>query len=118
MTPPVQRLAPGVLLLTGGAVDALLYAVQVAQRARQRNNLPPSHALAELASAAGQTDARRVEPLEDEMEMIATEEAARMLECSSRQARRLAPRLGGRRVGGRWLLDRRAVVEHIEGRTP
>jgi hypothetical protein len=28
---------------------------------------------------------------------------------------RIAPRLGGRMVGGRWLLDRRAVEEHRDG---
>ncbi|MFX1757245.1 helix-turn-helix domain-containing protein [Rhodococcus sp. As11] len=115
MTPPVQRLAPGVLLLTGDAVQALAYAVQVAQRARQRNGLPPSRALAALASAAGQQDTEPASALETEPEWITTEEAARMLGISDRQARRLAPRLGGRLTGGRWLLDRRAVTEHQEG---
>lgn len=117
MTPPVQRLAPGVLLLTGDAVQALAYAVTVAQRARARNGLPPSRALVALASAAGQQDTQQAPALEDDTELITTEEAARMLNISNRQARRLAPALGGRLTGGRWLLDRRAVTEHQEGQT-
>ena len=38
-----------------------------------------------------------------------------MLGKSRRQVQRIANRLGGRLIGGRWLLDRRAVEEHIEG---
>lgn len=120
MTPPVQRLAPGVLLLTGDAVDALAYAVQVAQRARRRNGLPASRALTALALAAtGHADNETHPPEHSEphttTEWITTEEAARMLGCSNRQARRLAPTLGGQLTGGRWLLDRQAVTEHREG---
>lgn len=116
-TPPIQRLAPGVLLLTGDAVQAVAYAVTVAQRARQRNGLPPSRGLAALLAATGQPDTRPAPTLETEPEWITTEEAARMLNISNRQARRLAPALGGRLTGGRWLLDRRAVTEHQEGQT-
>jgi len=119
MTPPVQRLADGVILLTGDAVAALAYAVHVAQRARHRNGLPPSRALAALAAATapGQPDTPTSPDLDTDRDEITTEEAARMLHCSNRQARRLAPQLGGRLIAGRWLLDRRAVTEHIEGRT-
>lgn len=115
-TPPIQRLAPKVLLLTGDAVDALAYAATVAQRARQRNGLPASRALAALLTAAGQQDTPETPALETEPEWITTEEAARMLGVSNRQARRLAPALGGRLTGGRWLLDRRAVEEHTQGK--
>lgn len=114
-TPLIQRLAPDVLLLTGDAVHALAYAVHVAQRARARNGLPPSRALAALASAAGQQDTQPAPQPDTEPEWITTEEAAQMLGISNRQARRLAPALGGRLTGGRWLLDHRAVTEHQEG---
>jgi len=30
--------------------------------------------------------------------------------------RRLAPRLGGKKIAGRWLLDEEALVELIKGR--
>lgn len=121
MMPPIQRLAPGVLLLTGDAVDALAYVVAVAQRVRRHNGLPDSRALAALAAAAtGQPDSD--DPHGDDprdpttTEWITTKEAAQMLECSDRQTRRLAPGLGGRLTGGRWLIDRHAVTEHLEGR--
>ena len=114
------RLPAGSVLLTGSALDAARYAVDVAQRARARNGLPPSTALARLAAAlspAGQTDNPN-EPT-GEADDMTTEEAARLLGCSPRQARRLAPALGGRLTGGRWLLDRVAVAEHTEeGSTP
>lgn len=115
MTPPIQRLAPDVLLLTGDAIGALAYAVAVTQRARARNGLPTSRALAALASAAGQADTQSAPELDTDEELITTEEAAQMLGISNRQARRRAPQLGGRLTGGRWLLDRRAVLEHQEG---
>ncbi len=120
MTPPVQRLAPGVVLLTGDAVDALAYAVAVTQRARQRNGLPPSRALTALAMAATGHADNNIQPQEHDEphDLMTTEEAAHMLGCSNRQARRLAPQLGGRLTGGRWLLDRQAVTEHQEGTQP
>ncbi|WP_138999463.1 helix-turn-helix domain-containing protein [Rhodococcus zopfii] len=117
MSEPIQRLAPGVVLLTGDAVDALAYCVKVTQRARHRNGLPHNRTLEELAAAAGHTDIDTTTELEAEPEYITTEEAAEMLHCSNRQARRLAPKLGGRLTGGRWLLDRHAVTDHLQGRT-
>ena len=103
----VYRLPAGALLLTGTALEACRYAVAVAQRARARNGLPPSTQLAQLGealAAAGQTDSPA--------------EPAGLLGCSERKARRLAPQLGGRLTGGRWLLDRVAVTEHLEGVNP
>ncbi|MFC9833186.1 hypothetical protein ACFVKB_05070 [Rhodococcus sp. NPDC127530] len=120
--PPVQRLAPDVLLLTGSAVEALRYAVVVAVTSRHRNGLRvPAH-LAELAAEladSGQSDGKALGNSNTgtrTTEWITTEEAARMLNCSNRQARRLAPQLDGRLSGGRWVLDRQAVQDHIDGR--
>lgn len=113
----VHRITDGVLL-TGSALDAARYCVEVAQRARARNGLPRSVALARLADAlspAGHADTPHEAP--GEHDDMTTDEAARLLGCTARQARRLAPVLGGRLVGGRWLLDRQAVAEHLEGRT-
>jgi len=39
-----------------------------------------------------------------------------MLERSRRQTRRIAAKLGGRIIAGRWMLDRTAICEHLEGR--
>lgn len=114
----VYRLPPGAVLLTGPALDACRYAVAVAQRARARNALPPSRQLAQLAealAAAGHTDA--VEDADVQPDAMTTTEAAAQLGCSERTARRMAPQLGGRLTAGRWLLDRVAVAEHLEGTT-
>lgn len=115
----IASIPAGSVLLTGQSVEACRYAVDVAQRSRARNGLPPSTALAQLAgalSAAGQAD--MPEEPEGQPDNVTTTEAAALLGCSERQARRLAPALGGRLTGGRWLLDRVAVAEHIEGGTP
>lgn len=115
------RLPPGAVLLDGRHVDALRYCVDVARRARRRTGLPPVAAVDALAALvapvadAGQADSDPgplVEP-----EGMTTTEAAALLGVSDRTARRMAPRLGGRRIGGHWLVDRLAVTEHLEGMT-
>ncbi|MGX9788596.1 hypothetical protein [Mycobacterium sp. MMS18-G62] len=45
------------------------------------------------------------------------EEAAQAMGRSPRQTRRLGPRLGGKLVAGRWLVDSEAVQEHLKGKT-
>lgn len=113
----LMRITDG-LLLTGRALELAGYAVKLAQRFRARNALPPLAALDQLATALaapGQPDTP-AEPVGDP-ETVTTDQAAELLNCSTRQARRLAPALGGRLVGGRWLLDRQAVTEHLEGMT-
>lgn len=112
------RLPPGAVLLDGDDLEVVAYAVSVTQAARRRNGLPPSHRLAALAlllAARGQEDSP-AEPVGD-ADYMDTNEAATLLGCSPRTARRLAPKLGGRMVAGRLLLDRVAVTEHLEGRT-
>lgn len=122
---PVQRLAPGVVLLTGAGVDAARYAAAVAIRARHRNGMSASRDLERLynattMSATGQTDLEPSLDADDDgvTEWATTEEAATLLGCSARHARRLAPRLGGRRAGRGWLIDRQALTEHQKGATP
>ena len=110
------------VLLSGSAIDAVLYAVDVAQRARSRNGLPPSTMLAALREALSPTGQADIlpEPAEEcgSRDRVPSAEAAQLLRCSPRQARRLAPTLGGERVGGRWVIDRQAITEHMEGRGP
>ena len=122
----VHRITDGVLL-TGGALDAARYCVEVAQRARARNGLPPSVTIARLAAAlapTGQGDApddvgeqSGSGPVSALQEVVGTREAAGLLGCSPRQARRLAPLLGGRLIGGRLALDRQSILDHLEGKT-
>ncbi len=108
------------LLLTGNDIAIVAYAVRLAQESRKRNGLPRARALDDLAaavtaltSATGQSD--MPDASGGDTDYVDIETAAGLLGCSTRQARRLAPRLGGRLVGGRWLVDRLAVAEHIEG---
>ncbi len=116
----------GVVVVHGTAARTLCEAVLIAERARRSSGLPLSHDYAVLAaelhavSAYGQSDVRDKPDLDsvDVQPTVPIEQAARELNCSRRQARRLAPALGGKLVGGRWLIDKRALDEHIEGRTP
>lgn len=100
-------------------VPVVRQAVNLAQRYRKANGLPELRSLARIAaelSVAGHADSPE-EPLGD-ADFMTTSEAAELLGCSRRTAARLAPKLGGRRTSsGPWLLDRLAVIEHIEGRT-
>ncbi|MBJ8344830.1 hypothetical protein [Antrihabitans sp. YC2-6] len=104
------------IVLQGAAVEAVREAVMLAQRRRRRERLPESRTLNSLVevlnmSAAGQSDIGT--GMEEHAgEQISIEEAATMLKLSARQVRRIAPQLGGQLVGGRWLLDRLAVLEH------
>lgn len=113
--PPIARIAPGVLIVSGPALDAIRYAATVATRSRARNGLPPSSALTALLAATGQSDETPT-PAEHDMphDVLTTAQAAQALGVSERTARRLAPALGGRLIAGRWALDARAVTEHLE----
>lgn len=111
-------LPAGTVLLTGKTIPLVAEALKTAQRARGRNGLPPLPAWAELLhvlSRAGHEDTTD-EPTDDSG-LMTTTDAAALLGCSTRTARRLAPKLGGQLVGGRLLLDRAAVLEHHEGST-
>ena len=69
-------------------------------------------------SANGHTDVREPEEMQDypcEQPTVTVAEAAEQLGLSERQTRRRAPQLGGRRIGGVWLLDQTAIDEHKEG---
>jgi hypothetical protein len=126
--PPALLVVGGVVVLHGPALPALRDALLVSARTRQRNGLPVgAHhaallaAITEAMAVNGQSDGRESLPRQadshDELPTVPLAEAARRLGRSRRQTRRLAPRLGGRRIAGRWLLDDLAIREHLEGRT-
>ncbi|WMM73012.1 helix-turn-helix domain-containing protein [Rhodococcus pyridinivorans] len=109
----------GAILLTGDSITALRYALRVAIAARHRNGYPVPAELAGLAAAVaepGRTDTEPKRAQHTSEELIDIQEAANMLGCSHRQARRLAPHLDGRLHAGRWLIPRAAVTEHLKGR--
>ena len=103
-------------------------AVLIADAARRRNGLPHSTkyiALAEaFTTALSMSDNRHSDVddlanLQDYPQTITTvtiAEAAKQLGLCERQTLRYAPQLGGRKIGGRWLLDQGAIDEHLEGK--
>ena len=108
------------VLLSGREIEAVGYAIRVAQRDRARNGLPRSRDLDRLAAAVAQAAGGQPdnpEQVEVQADYISCSEAASILGCSERSVRRWAPGLGGQLVGGRWLVDRQAVVEHAAGQT-
>lgn len=107
------------VLLTGSAIQAAAYAVDVARTSRAASSRPPSPALEHLASVLAPQCPRgdlSSRPGEND-ELMTTESVAEMLGVTTRQVRRLASRLDARNVGGRWLYPRSSVTEHLEGRT-
>ncbi|MGV0718541.1 hypothetical protein ABQE93_24355 [Mycolicibacterium sp. XJ662] len=92
-------------------------------RSRRVNGLPEgdmhrelAEALAKAMTVDGHSDVR--EPIEDHavvMPTVPLDQAATRLVLSPRQTRRLAPKLGGKKIGGRWFLDEEAINEHLQG---
>ena len=121
--PPGLVVAGPVLVLHGEWLDVTLHAIAAAQRRRSHNGLPPGRALTMLAQAvasaqrpSGQTDTANATNAHDGVEpTVSVTEAATRLGVCERTIRRKAPRLGGKKIRGRWLLDDDAV-HHEEGR--
>jgi len=111
------------VVLTGRWLAVARQAVHGANLARNRNGLPASadyaalaDALAEAMSRPRQCDTDTAAPQAlSKPDELTVQEAMAVLGKSRRSVQRMAPRLGGRMVGGRWLLDRRAVEEHLDG---
>lgn len=114
-----ERLAPDVLLLTGDAIELAAAAIAMAIQYRALEGRPPHRGLQSLLAEC------RPRPQGDKLDeaaghpetarMVPSAEAAEVLGLSPRQARRLAPKLGGQLVAGRWLVDRDALLEHRQG---
>ena len=118
--PDLVRVDAGVLL-QGRLLEVARYAVETTQNHRLRNALPALPSLEWLAQALtavtanGHTDTE-AEPV-GEADYMTSEEAAQVLGSSPQTARRHAAKLGGHKSGGVWLVDRQAVLEHLEGVT-
>lgn len=115
----------GVVVLSGDALKTARACVRIAILARQRSGYTTgtyealAAQLGAAMSAAGQSDVRPsavcdAAPVQLTPDMPLAEAAAELGLCD-RQTRRLAPRLGGQKISGRWFFDRSAVREHIEG---
>ena len=115
----------GVVVLSGAALKAARDCALIAIKHRKMSGLPYQtyEALAcELVAAmaaVGQTDGRSPaisKAVAVEQPTVPLAEAAVRLDISLRQARRLAPKLGGQKIAGLWFVDETALREHIEGR--
>jgi len=112
-----------VVVLTGHAARVAAQGLLIAIRARRLSGYGIGHLdaiAAALVSASGHADGHISADADsvgvpDIPPTMPVEDAARALGLSKRQTRRLAPNLGGRLIGSRWLLDAQAVTEHIEG---
>lgn len=122
----LTRVGP-VVVLSGSALRLVLECAAIAIRHRRMSGLPfsttPYEALAcevrEAMAADSRSDVRSStvrDPVPVDEPTVPIAEAAAELGISDRQARRLAPQLGGRMIAGRWLVDELALRQHIEGR--
>lgn len=118
----ITRLPAGALLLTDKtAVDLVLYCVRTAatfdpSAARRRRLEAFHHRLSAELTEPGQSDSPRGWVRQDEF--VTATEAAELLGVTERTARRFAARgdLESLKSGGRWLISRTAIAEHLEGR--
>jgi len=113
------------VVLHGDTLRVALDAALIAVRARRLSGLPIDNyrqlALAlhtAMMATNGHMDVPETPTVATSIAPTVTvEQAAEMLGLSRRQTRRLAPRLGGRIIAGRWLLDEMCIKEHLEGKT-
>jgi hypothetical protein len=119
--------AGAAVIVTGHYLKTMQQALLIAARTRKLNGLPVSAAdktLAEALTCAmaahGQTDVLEPEVLQHYPQTPPTvplADAAKQLRLSRRHTRRLAPKLGGKKIAGvGWLLDQTAIDEHMEGK--
>ncbi|MFN3002345.1 hypothetical protein ACK12G_03705 [Mycolicibacterium wolinskyi] len=124
----LTRVGP-VVVLSGSALKLVLDAALIAVKHRRITagmpfSTTPYESLAcELRAAMaadGHADVRDCaisDPVSvDEQPTVPIADAAALLHISGRQARRLAPQLGGRKVAGSWFVEETALRQHIEGR--
>lgn len=79
-----------------------------------------THTLIRFFSACGNVSgdlsAIELRLTQDHDDPIGTEEAAAILEYTTRQVRNLAPKMGGRRTSGRWVFNRHNVIQYANQR--
>ncbi|WP_408611291.1 helix-turn-helix domain-containing protein [Lolliginicoccus lacisalsi] len=104
-------------------LDALVIACRHAIRNQTRNGITPwpelhdlHHAAITALAATGHTDTPTppaiAESSQDENPYCTTREAARILGCSPRTIRRLAPKLSAQLHAGRWLIPHEVLHQH------
>ena len=106
------------VVLTGRAIAAARYAVEVTRSVRAGAGRPPLDDLERLADVLAPRPGRDLDPEPDRQgKYMTTTQAAERLGVSPRHARRLAARLDAQLIGGRLLYPTAAVAQHHEGST-
>lgn len=115
----------GIVVLSGPALKEARDSALIAAKHRKRSGIPYQNyeALAcefgAAMAAAGHSDVRSPaisKAVAVEQPTVPVAEVADRLGLSARQASRIAPKLGGRKIAGRWFVHEAALREHIEGR--
>lgn len=113
------------VIVTGAALRPAFLSALTAIKQRRRDGLPTrvyedlACAYGAAMAAGGHADVRLPaisDPVPVEPPTVPLAEAASRLGISDRQARRLADKLGGQKIGARWFVDEMALREHIEGK--
>jgi hypothetical protein len=129
VTPPVQQW-PGVVILSGPALRDAYFLVSAGIRSAARTGYPTTRfeAIRRAIKDADLSPQRHSDVAQvsdaphcgggDEaaVDSIDTAEAAALLGCSRRSCQRKAAAGLGRRVGGRWVLDRGLVAAEAQAR--
>ncbi|UZF45371.1 hypothetical protein [Rhodococcus rhodochrous] len=116
--PSIQRLDDA-LVLTGDAVGTVRWVLSVAISARRRGGLSVPREVGQLAgllTGHGQKPTATEGFGQSRGDVIGVGELARLLGCSHRHARRIAPELG-RLEAGRWVIDRNIAEQYARSRT-
>ncbi len=128
MSRPDLFVAGGVLVLTGNMLAVVADALDKATHLRRMNGLDLTagqHALTDALrqtiptamSERGHVDFHTtpvVSPLPGTQPTLTVKQAAQRLKLCERQVRRIANRLGGRKINGQWWLDELAVTEYAQ----
>ena len=112
------------VIVSGAAARVLLDALSIAARHRAMSGMStdPYRAIAAALAGVVATDGQAVRQTPPVVQplalqpMLTVAQAAERLDCSRRTVRRIASKLGGRRVGRVWQLGPIAVDEHLRGR--
>jgi hypothetical protein len=115
-TPPRSFLLPSPLLMTPPRLAAPLLVLLEPGRREWRGVIHPELAqwITDLEALAGAAPAAA--PVA-EVRWMTVADAGPLLGLSPRQVTALAPKLGGRKVGKRWLLEQSAVLDEAAARS-
>ncbi|MGB3697858.1 MAG: hypothetical protein WBA05_10545 [Gordonia sp. (in: high G+C Gram-positive bacteria)] len=106
------------MMLTPDQANLLRYVVAEFVRRRLITGQPVPNQVRRLLTAAstahGTPDDLR--PTQSDTELIDSEQAAELLNCTPRYVRKIAADLDGQQVAGRWIFHRHNVTEYARNK--